>query len=96
VLRESSKVVLIGVAEDRVIESFYKKYLAKHIPVLLGGAGITAVTAPNFSFFEDVPRAHTIYNRLRGLEGCRTVSPARNPGDTASERLGIGEPGPKC
>jgi Domain of unknown function (DUF4417) len=67
-LRESSKVVLIGVAEDRVIEPFYKKYLAKHIPQLLAGVGITALTAPNFSFFEDVPRTHTIYNRLRGLE----------------------------
>jgi hypothetical protein len=67
-LRESSKVVLIGVAEDRLIEPFYKKYLAKHIPELLAGAGIAAVTAPNFSFFEDVPRSHSIYNRLRGLE----------------------------
>ena len=78
-LREHSKIILVGVAEDRLIESFYEKFLVRNFPRLLAGVEISAITTPNFSFFEDVPRVHIVYNRLRGLQVAKQFLAANIP-----------------
>jgi hypothetical protein len=64
-LREDCKILVVGVAKDPKIESFWRDHVTL-IP-LLADLGLHGVTVPNFSYFLDSPRPHILYNRKRGL-----------------------------
>jgi len=66
-LREDCKVALIGVGPDHLVESFYAHYREYHYAEIFADLDIIAVTPPNFSFFLDVPRTQSLYNRKRML-----------------------------
>lgn len=64
-LRSDAKVILVAVAPDRYLERFWALRRATNVYVRLSKLGLLAMTTPNFSFFEDAPRVHTIWNRRR-------------------------------
>jgi hypothetical protein len=66
-LRDDCKILLVGVGPDATIEGFYRKYRQLDLPRIFAGLGLTAITPPNFSYFLDVPRPHSLYNRKRML-----------------------------
>jgi hypothetical protein len=61
------RIVLVSVAPDRFLERYWKLRLARGLPELLSQLGAEHVTAPNFSFFLDVPRPDHMTNRRRSL-----------------------------
>lgn len=66
-LRGDCRILLIGVGPDAMIEGFYAKFRDLRLAEVFADLDITAVTPPNFSFFLDVPRPHSLYNRKRML-----------------------------
>jgi hypothetical protein len=67
VLRDDCRIILIGVGPDATIEGFYAKFRGLGLAKILADLDLIAVTPPNFSFFLDVPRPHSLYNRKRML-----------------------------
>jgi hypothetical protein len=65
--RDDCKIVLIGVGPDKLIEGFYAKFRELRLAEIFADLNLTAITPPNFSFFLDVPRPHSLYNRKRML-----------------------------
>jgi hypothetical protein len=61
----SSQVLLVSVAPDADLERYWAYRNSRSVPAALRALGIVAVTIPNFSFFQDAPRTHTIRNRRR-------------------------------
>lgn len=61
------KLVLVSVANDQKLERFWGQRETSKIAEALVSIDPVAVTLPNFSFFTDVPRLHTIWNRTRIL-----------------------------
>lgn len=66
-LSQKTRVVVSSVAPDKYLERLWRFHQVGHLAELLLPLNIDAVTIPNFSFFEDAPKAHTIYNRSRML-----------------------------
>ena len=64
-LRADAKILLVSVAPDRHLERFWALRHATNLYVKLSKLGLSGMTTPNFSFFEDAPRIHTIWNRRR-------------------------------
>lgn len=64
-LREDSKVLLVCVADDRPLERYWAHRRADGMPARLAKLGLLGVTLPNYSFFTDAPRTHTLWNRRR-------------------------------
>ncbi len=66
-LREDCKILLIGVGPDATIEGFYAKFRDLRLAEVFADLDLVAITPPNFSFFLDVPRPHSLHNRKRML-----------------------------
>lgn len=66
-LRDDAKVLLVCVATDRHLERYWAHRTLDGIPSRLARLGLLGVTLPNFSFFIDAPRTHTMWNRRRML-----------------------------
>jgi hypothetical protein len=62
-----------------MVEGFYAKYRDLHLAEIFADLQITAVTPPNFSFFLDVPRPHSLYNRKRMLRVVSAVGQSVPP-----------------
>jgi Domain of unknown function (DUF4417) len=66
-LRDDSKVMLVCIANDRPLERYWAHRRLDDIPARLTRLGLLGVTLPNYSFFTDAPRTHTLWNRRRML-----------------------------
>ena len=66
-LRDDCKILLIGVGPDATIEGFYAKFRELRLAEVFADLDLVAITPPNFSFFLDVPRPHSLHNRKRML-----------------------------
>ncbi len=75
-LRSSTKIILVGVDEDRMLERFWQEHRANDVGLQMAGLGLTGITAPNFSFFTDAPRFQVLRNRKRILLACESLSNA--------------------
>lgn len=64
-IARNTAVILITVAADSFLERLWKYHRDKDIPSHLARLGIAAITIPNFSYFSDVQRPHTLLNQGR-------------------------------
>lgn len=64
-IARGAPLLVSGVAPDHVIESYWAYRNVTDVPARLAELGITAMTTPNFSFFSDAPRTHTLFARKR-------------------------------
>lgn len=64
-LERKTDLILVSVSADQYLESFWRYHRENNIAKRLANLGIMAITVPNFSYFSDGPRPHTIYNRGR-------------------------------
>jgi hypothetical protein len=75
-LRDDAQVLLVCVANDRHLERYWAFRKVDAIPARLARLGFLGVTLPNFSFFLDAPRTHTMWNRSRMLRAGEELSGA--------------------
>lgn len=64
-LRPDAKLLLSGVANDPELERLAGNYRARDIARKVAALGVTAVTAPNFTFWKNAPRLENLVNRMR-------------------------------
>jgi hypothetical protein len=70
-----ARAVLISVAQDRYVESFWEHRAPAKLRALRE-LGVVAVTTPNFSFFDDAPRLHSIRNFWRIVRSAEELADA--------------------
>jgi len=75
-LEPESKVFLVSVAKDDKLETFWSRHKKDNIAERLRELDIIGITVPNFSFFDDAPRIHTLWNRWRMLRVAEHLSEA--------------------
>ena len=75
-LAPTTKIIVTSVRPDQVIEQFWRYHRSADAPAVLAGLGIDAITVPNFSFFDDCPRPHILYNWSRMLRVAERFSAA--------------------
>jgi Domain of unknown function (DUF4417) len=75
-LARGTRVIVSGVALDDVIERYWAFRNVTHVPQLLARLGISAMTVPNYSYFRNAPRTHTLYNRKRLMIAAEELSAA--------------------
>jgi hypothetical protein len=61
----STKILFISVGPDSRLERYWQNRRAMAAPTFLAQMGAVAITAPNFSYFDDGPRTQTLYNARR-------------------------------
>jgi hypothetical protein len=66
-LRDGAQILLVCIANDRPLERYWAHRRLDDIPARLAKLGLIGVTLPNYSFFTDAPRTHTLWNRRRML-----------------------------
>ena len=75
-LPANAKVVLVSVAKDRQLESYWEWRIAKNLARRLAELDIAAVTVPNFSYFPEAPSWHTLWNFHRMMRVAEELSEA--------------------
>lgn len=78
-LRDSTKILLRGVDDDRKLERFWKFHRSNNVGAGLAKLGLLGVTVPNFSFFTDATRFQILRNRKRIVLTCERLSSAGVP-----------------
>lgn len=73
-LAPGTKVILSGVANDPVIEYFWRYRTVNDVVRRLAALDIAAVTTPNFSLPRNAPRTHSLYNLKRILISTENLS----------------------
>jgi len=73
-LAPDARVLLVSVALDPTIERFWRHARKARIGQVISRLGILGMTVPNFSFFEDAPRPHTLWNRYRMMRSAEALS----------------------
>lgn len=71
-LRRDATILVIGVQIDSVIERFWS--VRHRLIPKLQPLGLFGMTIPNFSFFEDAPRTHTMFNIARMMRVTEMLS----------------------
>lgn len=64
-LSGTTKILLVSVAQDWHLERFWRFAESCDVGPALRQLDIDAITTPNFSFFSDVPRTHSLWNLAR-------------------------------
>ena len=75
-LASSTKIIVTSVRPDPVIEQFWRHHRIADAPSILAELDIQAITVPNYSFFDDCPRPHILYNWSRMLRVAERLSAA--------------------
>lgn len=75
-LAQTTRIIVTSVRSDPVIEQFWSYHRVADAPAVLAGLDIDAITVPNFSFFDDCPRPHILYNWGRMLRVAERFSEA--------------------
>jgi hypothetical protein len=76
-VREDANVLLLSIAKDFILEPFWRHH--KEAAPKLTKLNLMGITVPNFSFFNDAPRYHTLYNRKRMVLAAECLSSAGVP-----------------
>jgi hypothetical protein len=75
-LRPDTRILLVGVDKDRPLETFWAKHRSQKIGQALMPLDLLGVTAPNFSYFTDVPGFQILRNCKRMLLSVERLSKA--------------------
>jgi hypothetical protein len=67
-LKRDAEILLVSVGHDQPLENFWAWRKTSSAIDQLKELNVCAVTIPNFSFFDDAPRFHTIWNRRRMIQ----------------------------
>ena len=78
-VRPDARVVVSSVAPDQVIEDFWSYRDVTGVVAQLARLELAAMTTPNFSFFTDVARTHTLFSRKRIVIVAEELSAAGIP-----------------
>lgn len=78
-VRSDARLLLVSVAKDRHLERYWANRRALGTPDALARLGALGITVPNFSFFNDAPRPHLLWNRARMLVVAEELSRAGIP-----------------
>jgi len=73
-LRPDAMVLVVSVAPDEYIERYWRFRRRDDTPTAIAALELAGMTAPNYSFFERVPRTHTLRNRARMLRVAEELS----------------------
>ena len=79
VLRSDAQVLFVSVAPDADLEKYWACANELSVPTKLAQLDLWAMTAPNFSFFDQVPRTQLLYNRARIVRALEALSAAGIP-----------------
>ncbi|WP_236519216.1 DUF4417 domain-containing protein [Sandaracinus amylolyticus] len=79
VLRPDAQVLFVSVARDPEIERYWAHATELNLPERLAALGLWGMTAPNFSFFDDMPRTQILYNTARIVRATEALSKAGVP-----------------
>lgn len=71
----NARVVVVSVKQDRYIESFWANRDKDRLAAL-ARLGVAAISTPNFSFFDDAPRLHSVRNFWRILRTAEDLADA--------------------
>ena len=72
----TSRILLVSVANDKVLAKWWSTRKRHNLPEQLAKLGVFGITVPNFSFFSDAPRPHTLWNRARMIRCAEEFSAA--------------------
>ena len=75
-LKPETRILLISVAFDKPLETYWRYRRAYAIPQRIAALDTLGITTPNYSFFSDAPRPHTIWNRARMMRVTEELSQA--------------------
>lgn len=75
-IRRDAQVLIVSVASDPYLERYWHHEEKVNISAHLVPLGVVGMTVPNFSFFEDAPRTHTLWNRARMMRVAERLSAA--------------------
>lgn len=78
-VRPDARIVVSSVAPDEVIEDFWSYRDVTDVVAQLAKLEIAAMTTPNFSFFTNVARTHTLFSRKRIVIVAEELSAAGIP-----------------
>ncbi len=74
-----ARVLLVGIGPDEDLEIYWQLQEKDKAPLALAQLGLLGITTPNFSYFTDAPRPHTLWNRFRMLRLAEQMSDAGLP-----------------
>lgn len=78
-LRRDAQVLFVSVAPDAELERYWACANELSIPAKLARLALWGVTAPNYSFFDQVPRTQLLYNRARIIRALEALTVAGVP-----------------
>jgi hypothetical protein len=64
-IREDAKLLISGIQKDWLLERVWRSAHRNSIAVMLKSIGVTVLTPPNFSVYNNVPRPENLYNIKR-------------------------------
>lgn len=75
---ENAGIMLVSVDYDQPLERYWRSRNAsdEKVTIALERLGVIAMTVPNYSFFDDAPRPHTLWNRQRMIRAAEELSDA--------------------
>jgi hypothetical protein len=73
-LGDRTKPLLVSVATDPELEKYWAHESEHDVPSQLSALEPWAMTTPNFSFFDQVPRPHILHNRARIVSSALALS----------------------
>ena len=71
-----TQILMVSVSFDDPIERYWQGRRVDNIPAQLSTLDAMGITTPNFSFFSDAPRTHTLWNRTRIVRVAEELSAA--------------------
>lgn len=75
-LSPDADVLLVSVAKDRALETYWRYRRLYEVPEQLSRVSVFGMTVPNYSLFLDAPRTHWLFNRARMLVSAEELSGA--------------------
>lgn len=76
---QETRIIVSSVAPDQVIEDFWSFRNVTDVVAELAELDLAAMTTPNYSFFTNVPRTHTLFCRKRIVVVAEELSAAGIP-----------------
>lgn len=79
-LRDDAQLLFVSVAPDGDLEKYWASATELAVPSKIAELNLWGMTAPNYSFFDLVPRTQILYNRARIVCATEALSEAGVPG----------------
>lgn len=74
-----TRIILVSTSHEHSLERYWQKRNSCQIPRRLARLHLAGMTVPNYSYFKDAPRPHTIWSRSRLLTAANELSRAHVP-----------------